>query len=38
MIHEINYSMFLRTDFLLKKEHSSSYVTDERGNMDLKDA
>lgn len=38
LIHEIDYSRFLRLDFILKKGHSSSYVTDERRNINPKDA
>ena len=38
MIHEIDYSRFLRLDFFLKKEHSRCYVTDERRNINQKDA
>ena len=38
MIHEIDYSRFFRLDFILKKGHSSSYVTDERRNINQKDA
>ena len=38
MVNDIVYDRFLRIDFILKKEHSDYYVTDERGNIDQKDA
>ena len=38
MIAAFNYNVFPRTDFHSKKEHSRSYVTDERGKVDRKDA